>query len=162
GVPMPFIGLNPASKEISTQDPLQSLLRLAWVSYGLPTIFSVYPLAFPVLLVVPANIYGAFLGYFFDVTIEVAGVYLPFIAFPVMLGLVELPGKEVARSAALPHTAILLSLTAVPLVLGVWLSSKAPHFPSSFAQGAIGFLAFLAVGLVVLVVVKALRGKSVG
>ncbi|MEM1658251.1 MAG: hypothetical protein QXK94_04370 [Candidatus Jordarchaeales archaeon] len=162
GVPLPFIGFNPASMAISTLDPLQSLLRLAWVSYGLPTIFSVYPLAFPVLLVVPANIYGAFLGYFFDVTIEVAGVYLPFIAFPVMLGLVELPGKEVARSAALPHTAILLSLTAVPLVLGVWLSSKAPHFPSSFAQGAIGFLAFLAVGLVVLVVVKALRGKSVG
>lgn len=160
GVPLPFIGFDPAAMVLSQLDPLQTLLRLAWVGYGLPIIFSVYPLAFPVLLVVPANVYSACLGYFFDVTIEVAGVYLPFLAFPVVLGLVELPGEEVTKTAALPHIALLLVLTVAPLATGVWFSLRAPNFLPSFAQGAIGFLAFLVVGLVVLVAAKALREKA--
>ncbi|MBS7288121.1 MAG: hypothetical protein KIH01_05105, partial [Candidatus Freyarchaeota archaeon] len=156
GVPLLSVGFDPASMALTVLDPVQVLLRLAWVGYGLPIVLSVYPLTAPVFLMVPANLFDAVLGYFFDVTIEVAGVYLPFLAIPVALKLVESPKEEVTKMKALLHTILLLALTATPLAIGVWLSSRAPQFLSSFVQGAIGFPAFLLAGLVVLVAVKLL------
>ncbi|MEM2047181.1 MAG: hypothetical protein QXW47_02670 [Candidatus Jordarchaeales archaeon] len=157
GVPLLSVGFDPASMTLTILDPAQALLRLVWVSYGLPVVISIYPLVVPVFLMVPANLTSAGLGYFFDVTIEVAGVYLPFLAVPVALKLVELPKKEATKMEALPHMVLLLALTVTPLAIGVWLSSRTPQFLPSFAQGATGFLAFLLIGLAVLATANLLK-----
>ena len=157
GVPLLSVGSDLAGMSLAILDPAQALLRLMWVSYGLPVVISIYPLVVPVFLMVPANASSALLGYFFDVTIEVAGVYLPFLAVPVALRLVEIPKDEVTKKNALPHIILLLALTATPLIVGVWLSSMAPQFLSSFTQGAAGFPAFLIVGLAVIVAVNLLK-----
>ncbi len=160
GVLMPFVEFDPATLSLAWLSPVEAALRLALLNYtsrgrsgrtpsrveaalrlallnyGMPVVMSFYPLVIPVCLVVPADFFRAVIAYVFDVTIEVAGIYLPFLAMPVALGLVELP-EEVSKASMVAHALALTALTLGPLAMGVWLSSTALSLASGLVRGII-------------------------
>lgn len=152
GVPVPFAGFDFASASITLLDPVQSLTRSLWVAYGLPLVIPFYHTAFPVLVVFPADFSKACITYLFDVTIEIAGVYIPYLTIPVALGLVEKPENGFSRASTLIHAAVLLSLTAGPLAMALCVSAPSidflPNLVSGIAVGPVSLLAGVAALLV--------------
>jgi len=154
GVLMPFVGFDPATLSLAWLSPVEAALRLALINYGIPVVMSFYPLVIPVCLVVPADFFRAVIAYVFDVTIEVAGIYLPFLAIPVALGVVELPEEEVSKASMVAHALALTALTLGPLAMGVWLSSTALSFASGFVRGIIAGIIPIIIALAVAAALK--------
>ncbi|MEM1658250.1 MAG: hypothetical protein QXK94_04365 [Candidatus Jordarchaeales archaeon] len=148
GVPIPFAGFDFASASITLLDPVQSLVRSLWVSYGLPLVIPFYHTALPVLVVFPADLYKACITYLFDVTIEIAGVYIPYLTIPVALGFVEKPENGFSKASTLVHAAVLLSLTVGPLATALCISAPSidflPNLLSGIATGPVSLLAGVA------------------
>lgn len=159
GVPLISLGFNPETMSLSVLDPLNAVLRLVWISYGLPAIVSVYPFTIPICLIVPADPFRAGIAYFFDVTIEVAGIYLPFIAIPATLGLTPV-FEGVSKRSAYAHGITLATLTIAPLTLAVWFSLGSLNFLVRFIQGAAAYPTLLMSGLAVLTAIIKLRRKT--
>ncbi len=152
GVPLIFVGFNPEVMTLSILNLAQAIIRLVWINYGLPVIISVYPFTIPICLIVPADPFRAGIAYFFDATIEVAGIYLPFIALPATLELTPTLDNVSMRSA-IAHGTALATLTIAPLSMAVWLSLGSFNFLACFIQGVATYPMLLVPGLAVLVAI---------
>jgi hypothetical protein len=105
----------------------------------------------------PASFGGAATAYLFDILIEVAGIYIPFLTIPFILKLVKLPENgevEVSsRQGWLSLFFFILALVPI-LVVAVWLSSLSNNFLGGFVQGLFNGVVIIAVGTIVVLVAQ--------
>ncbi|MBS7246752.1 MAG: hypothetical protein QXW47_02665 [Candidatus Jordarchaeales archaeon] len=160
GVPLPFAGFDPEIMSITLLDPAQSLIRSLWLGYGLPIIIPFYHTAIPILVLFPADLFGASVTYLFDATIEIAGVYIPYLTIPVALRLVEKPENGTSTISLMLHATILLSLTVGPITMALWLSASSMNFLPNLLEGAATGPVSLLVGVAVLAVTRYLTEKT--
>ncbi len=154
GAPLFFAGFDPASMSLTFLDPAQALVRSLWVGYGLPIVISFYHTAIPVLVMLPADPFRACITYLFDTTIEIAGVYIPYLTIPVALKLVEKTENGVSTTNLMVHAAILLSFTIGPILMALWISASSINFIANFAEGIVTGPVSLLAGLIVLIVTR--------
>ncbi|MBS7288120.1 MAG: hypothetical protein KIH01_05100 [Candidatus Freyarchaeota archaeon] len=154
GTPIPLTGFDPASMTLTILDPTQALVRALWVGYGLPVVISLYHTAIPILTLLPADPFKACITYLFDVTIEIAGVYIPYLTIPVALKLVEKPEDGVSTTSFTAHATTLLSLTIGPILMALWLSAHSINFLSNFAEGIITGPVSILTGVAVLLLLR--------
>lgn len=135
GTPIPLMGFDPASMTLTLLDPAQALIRLLWVGYGLPVAISLYHTAIPILTLLPADLFRACITYLFDITIEIAGVYIPYLTIPVALRLVEKPENGTSTTNFALHATTLLLLTLGPIIMALWISMSSINFLPNLLEG---------------------------
>ncbi|MEM3149299.1 MAG: hypothetical protein QXQ21_10415, partial [Candidatus Jordarchaeales archaeon] len=135
-------------------------IRSLWLGYGVPIIIPFYHTAIPILVLFPADLFGASVTYLFDATIEIAGVYIPYLTIPVALRLVEKPENGTSTISLMLHATILLSLTVGPITMALWLSASSMNFLPNLLEGAATGPVSLLVGVAVLAVTRYLTEKT--
>ncbi len=138
------------------------LLQYILITSGAPWI----PLMFPYWFLIPglttfwwlpASFGGAATAYLFDILIEVAGIYIPFLAIPFKLKLVKLPENgEVEVSSRQGWLSLLFFfIVLVPiLIVAVWMSSLSNNFLTGFTQGLFNGIIVMAIGTITVIVVQ--------
>ena len=149
--------------------PSAVLLQYILITSGAPWI----PLMFPYWFLIPgmttwwwlpASFGGAATSYLFDILIEVAGIYIPFLTIPFILKLVKLPeeGEKVLTGQGWLSLVFFFVALVPILIVALWLSSLSNNFLGGLVQGLLNGILVMVVGTIVVVVVQAIWRAAKG